>query len=374
VADESANDVEARSMLRWVWSPGDRAQQQARIESVGVCVPVRRTRSRTVGGADGCGGPVDVEQLSGIGERRECVDGEDSRSLAIAAATDCLEQSAVAAEDLEVLMFCGISKTDGSCRLYRGAPTLAAIVAAEIGARAALPIDVGNACAGMLTGIYVLDDLIRRGVVRSGMVVSGEHISPLAREAAAHVTGPTHPEAATLTLGDAGAAVILQRADGQRDGIVGRRFVTLAEHAGLCTARPRVDAPGVRMLTQARSIHYHAIRATPFIVRSALCEAGIAFEDIDHVVMHQTAQIAIKRCASWCAEVLGSDAPSWVVNVDRFGNTASTAQILALHGCLREGSIRPGQRVLLIAQASGIVVGALVVIIGELGAGRAGAH
>ena len=45
-----------------------------------------------------------------------------------------------------------------------------------LGARRAMSFDISNACAGMMTGVFIVNDLIRQGRIRRGMVVSGEYI------------------------------------------------------------------------------------------------------------------------------------------------------------------------------------------------------
>ena len=41
-------------------------------------------------------------------------------------------------------------------------------VAQAIGAKNAMTFDVSNACAGTLTGLFIVNNMIRRGVVRTG--------------------------------------------------------------------------------------------------------------------------------------------------------------------------------------------------------------
>ena len=68
----------------------------ARIASVGVDLPSRRvTTSELVAS---CRHPLDadLERLTGIRERRVCAPGEDSYTLATAAALDCLQRSGTA--------------------------------------------------------------------------------------------------------------------------------------------------------------------------------------------------------------------------------------------------------------------------------------
>jgi 3-oxoacyl-[acyl-carrier-protein] synthase-3 len=89
---------------------------------------------------------------------------------------------------------------------------------AELGAERALGVDISNACAGMMTGVFILNDLIRQGRIRRGMVVSAEYISELGRNAAQEVRTVMDDQLASRTLGDAGAAVILEQAAGRLRG------------------------------------------------------------------------------------------------------------------------------------------------------------
>ena len=59
----------------------------------------------------------------------------------------------------------------------------------------------------MLTGVFVLQDLVTRGEISCGMVVSGEYISHLSWNAAKQIRSLFSKQLASLTLGDAGAAV-----------------------------------------------------------------------------------------------------------------------------------------------------------------------
>jgi 3-oxoacyl-[acyl-carrier-protein] synthase-3 len=105
-------------------------------------------------------------------------------------------------------------------------PTMSLAIAREIGASSAITFDLSNACAGMLTGVTVLNNWIRQGIVERGLVVSGEYISPLGRNAARHIRTIMSKELACLTLGDAGAALMLERADAGSGSISLAGFTT----------------------------------------------------------------------------------------------------------------------------------------------------
>ena len=139
---------------------------------MGVDLPKRRvTTSELVAS---CRHPLDadMERLTGIRERRVCAGGEDSYTMATAAALDCLRRSGLEARDLDMLVSCSISK--GCADLaYVYEPPMSVAIQRAIGADGALCFDVANACAGMVTGLAIVNDFIRRGAIRRGMVVAG---------------------------------------------------------------------------------------------------------------------------------------------------------------------------------------------------------
>ena len=134
-----------------------------------------------------------------------------------------------------------------------------------------------------MTGVHVVNDFVRRGVIRTGMVVSGEFITHLVDNASREVDQGRHLQSASLTLGDAGAAVILDRAQDNGEGIDATVFSTLSEHVDLCTGAPCPTGPGAHMLTRAKEIHEQAIMGTPRIIQRALQAAGVTFDQVDHI-------------------------------------------------------------------------------------------
>jgi 3-oxoacyl-[acyl-carrier-protein] synthase-3 len=356
--------------LRWLMSeggpgaPDGAAPHVARVASVGRHLPrttlttaelMATTRHRT---------RIDLERLTGIRERRVSVGDEDTLSLATAAARDCLARSTISPGDVDVVVSCSITKYRGGLVQWLE-PTTAQAVARAIGATGATTFDLSNACAGMLTGVFVLDNWIRTGLVRRGLVVSGEYISQLGRNAARHVRSILSSELASLTLGDAGAAVLLDRAGPGQPGITMAAFTTIAEHSRLCLAHPARRDPGARMSTKARAIHRVAIADTPLVLREVLDAAGVGVADIDHVIPHQTSARAIRKGAAEVGRALGADPVPPVVTVDHYGNTASTTHFVALADELRAGRVRSGDRVALLAQASGLELGVILLTVDD---------
>jgi 3-oxoacyl-[acyl-carrier-protein] synthase-3 len=244
-------------------------------------------------------------------------------------------------------------------------PPTGLAVAQAIGAGGATTFDVANACAGMLTGVLIVNNWIRAGRVRRALVVSGEYISQLGRNAARHVRSILSPELASLTLGDAGAAVLVERAGDARPGITLAAFTTIAEHSRLCLAYPSRHEPGARMFTKSRALQKAAIADTPIVLREALDEVGLEVGDIDHVIPHQTSARAIRSGTTVVERALGGRAVRAVVTVDRYGNTASTTHFVALAEELAAGRVRAGDRVALLAQASGLELGVVLLTVDD---------
>ncbi|QQW36424.1 3-oxoacyl-ACP synthase III family protein [Mycobacterium marinum] len=308
---------------------------------------------------------IDLERLTGIRERRVSVGDEDSYSLATAAALDALAAARQDPASLDVVINCSITKFRGGLTQWLE-PSMSSAVARGIGAHRAMTFDVSNACAGMLTGVTILNNWIRQGVVERGLVVSGEYISQLSHNAARHIRNIMSKELASLTLGDAGAALLLERAPVGSAGIALAGFTTVADYSRLCLAYPRGHDPGARMFTNARAIHQAAMTNTPLLLEEVLETAGISIHDIDHVITHQTSARAIRKGMAKMSEAFG-DKPRHdaVITVDRYGNTASTTHTVALIEELTAGRIVAGERIALIALASGLEIGIVLLTLDE---------
>jgi 3-oxoacyl-[acyl-carrier-protein] synthase-3 len=172
-------------------------------------------------------------------------------------------------------------------------------------------------------------------------------------------------ELASLTVGDAGVAAIVERAPEGVPGISMVGFTTISEHSRLCVAYPARREPGARMFTKAQTLHKVAIADIPVLLREVLDETGLEMADIDHVIPHQTSVRAIKKGMGMIADSLGEVPRDVVVTVDRYGNTASTTHFVALVEEMDAGRIRAGDRVALIALASGLEIGVVLFTVDE---------
>ncbi|MGO8940001.1 MAG: 3-oxoacyl-ACP synthase III family protein [Mycobacterium sp.] len=345
-------------------SPGA-GSYTSRFAAIGASLPERRLSTDELMASTKYRTDIELERLTGVRERRIVGAGEDSYTLALGAARDALAHADCAAADLDMLIVSSISRHVGGLRVQLEPPVNVSLKAA-LGAERAISLDISNACAGMLTGVFILNDLVRQGRIRRGMVVSGEYISELGHNAAQEIRTVMDDQLAGLTLGDAGAAAIVERAPEGAAGIEVAGFTTLSEHSRLCVAFPATIGPGVTMHTNAREIHRVATEEAVPMLREVLDQAGLKFDEIDYLIPHQTSARAIKKATASFAEGFGSTPKHTVITVDELGNTASTTHFVALSKYLKEGRFVPQDRVMLLSLASGLEVGIVIFKVDQL--------
>ncbi len=341
------------------------AAYASRFAGIGACIPAGRLTTDELMASTKYKTDIELERLTGVRERPVVGAGEDAYTLALGAARDALAHAGIGAGDLDMLLVSSISRHVGGMRVQIEPPVSVSLKEA-LGARRAISIDISNACAGMLTGVFILDDLVRQGRIRRGMVVSGEYISELGRNAAQEVRDVLSDQLPSLTLGDAGAAAIVERAPDGAAGIEVAGFTTVARHSRLCVAFPATIGPGVTMHTKAREIHQAGTEEAVPLLREMLDQAGLQLSDIDYLVPHQTSVRAIRKGMEQWSQELGTTPKHVVVTVDELGNTALTTLFVALWKYLNEGRFAPGDRVMLLSLASGLEVGIVIFRLGQL--------
>jgi 3-oxoacyl-[acyl-carrier-protein] synthase III len=345
---------------------GDDHLRGSRLESLGVCLPDDRISTRDLVTQRGDQLGRYLESLTGIRERRVADRTEDALALATAAARECLQRSKHEPSDLGIIVGCAISRP-GSPDSYQIEPHVSHAIKKALGADRAFSFDITNACLGMLSGLAIVDNYIRRGIARCGMVVSGESVFGITQSACQDIQDRDEQLLPSLTVGDAGSAVILSRSEHRDDRIESYQFETAAEFSGLCTAGPRAHGLGIEMRTDSKRLNEAAISRLIPAVRRALDKAGVSMDDIRWFIPHQTSEWAVRTGTNLVARALNVEPPERIaISLDRYGNTASTTHFLALHDLLCRREIDPGDRVMLIGPASGLGIGVVVLTLGEI--------
>ncbi|MEI6049077.1 MAG: 3-oxoacyl-[acyl-carrier-protein] synthase III C-terminal domain-containing protein [Bacteroidota bacterium] len=338
---------------------------KSRFESIGVKIPEKRLSTQELVKKIKIPGFSKFGLHTGISERRVCSAGEDSFSLAHDAAKDCLSYSKYRPDELDMIISCSITRyKDGLSHLYE--PTFSILLKDSIGADKAITFDISNACAGMMTGVYIAENYIRLGIIRTCMIVSGEYITNISDHAIKNIKTPLCSEISSLTVGDCGAAVILERAEKDVEGLIISGFATLGRYSNLCIGRQNFRTPGGNMKTKAKKIHQVSITNSTPIVKNALEKSGLSFDKIDYLIPHQTSRSSILSGANHYSGYFREKPGHIVINLKDTGNTASTTHFLALYQYLSDKRFKEGDRIMLLCFASGLVVGVVIFKMNEM--------
>lgn len=314
----------------------------------------------------------DLFKITGMAERRVADDTgdspEDCLTMAVSAARECLGRSRYSADEIDIVISCSISRTtDG--RRHQFEPSFARRIAGELGADRAIHFDVSNACAGMMTGVYLLDRMIRSGEVRNGLVLSGEHITPIAFTAAREMEDSRDPQFASLSVGDSAVAVLVDRATDDADVIHDIELMTCSEYSHLCLGMPSDDTGDLAMYTNNKEMHAEdRLALWPAFHRDRLAADGRRFADegYDFVVQHQVGSRFVDYMNHVGESTFGTPMPESLSVVEKFANTATTSHYLVLHQALMERRIPRGSKILMVPAASGVVTGFLSATVSSL--------
>nr|WP_280271896.1 3-oxoacyl-[acyl-carrier-protein] synthase III C-terminal domain-containing protein [Nocardia wallacei] len=345
---------------------------RTRFESLGAYTPSTVRSTEDVISSLSVPRTLDLERITGIKNRHvhnsDPDDYESSFELALRAIDDCLRHSDYRADELDVVISVSITRFRGPDK-FCYAPSFALMLRNAIGATRALHFDVSNACAGMVTGVLVLDRMIKAGVVRNGLVVSGEQITPIADTAAREISEPYDPQFAALTVGDAAVAVVVDDRGDDHDEIHYIELTTAAYGAEFCLGMPSDKTTGIAMYTDNRQLASEKrYRQALDRMSDFLTETGRTWESekYDYWIHHQFSGPAIEHISQLAAQHFDTPMPQALNVYDEYGNTASTSHFLVLHEHLARQRIPRGSKVLMIPEASGIVSGQLAATISRL--------
>jgi len=286
-----------------------------------------------------------IRLATGVEERRYAAPGECSSDLATKAAERALSNAGVDPCDIDLLIFASASHDVSE-------PATANIVQTALGCDRAAVMDVKNACNSFLNGLDVAQAFVETGRAPRVVVATGECLSPTIKWEINSADLPIR--LAALTLGDAGAACVLEASAAPERGVLRGAFESDGRYWDLSTVLAggsRYGASHEHSYFECRSAKLQQIAVTriPALVNDVLIKLDWSLDDVACVVPHQVSQSVIEKIAS----LLGYPVERCVMSLDRFGNTAAASVPFALDLAIEEGRARAGDKVLLVGGAAG---------------------
>lgn len=340
---------------------------KARFESIGAYIPNKRVSTESLTQEMNIPPQFDIEAITGIKTRSWKEDKDDSFTMAIDAAQSCLENSKYEAADLDIIISCSIARFVGESSYYE--PAMSLLLKHELGAKKAIFFDISNACAGMFTGIYILESMIKAGIVKNGLVVSGEYISTIAETAVLEAKDIYDPQFGSLTVGDAGAAVILDQATNEDDVIDCFNLISTPEYSDLAIGKPSNQSNRYAMYASNSKMHTEErLKIWPNFQTDTLAKENKEFktEKFDYIIHHQVGSKFIERLLKIGTEAFSSEQPESLSVLEKYGNTSSTSHFIVLYEYLKANKLKEKSKILMVPAASGFVTGFLSMNINKL--------
>lgn len=279
-----------------------------------------------------------IEQRCGVEKRFVAAEDETTTSLAIAAAREALKHCQ--APDL---LICSTFTPD-----HLMCP-VAPCFSTALGLQGIGAFDVNGGCVGGLLGLVTSAGYLWSGLARRVLLVASDTTTRYLS---------SHDVSTRILFSDGAAALVLERAEEEGFKILSWLMGSDGRGVHLFSAVPErssMDQPP--FLTNRPVVHMDGPGLFRFAVErgcqllAQLCERGDVLQsEISYVIVHQ-ANIRIIQALQQRLQI---PRDKWIVNVDRYGNTASASLLLALIDCLAEAKMKRGDLVLLGAFGAGL--------------------
>jgi 3-oxoacyl-[acyl-carrier-protein] synthase-3 len=287
-----------------------------------------------------------IVQRTGI-KTRHLIDFEGQMAtsdMAEHAARAALASAGITAEELDLIVV-GTVTPDYRC------PSCAVIVQQKLGAKNAAAFDVSAACAGSMFALSIAEKFIRSGVAKKILVIGGETLSTITN---------WKDRNTCVLFGDAAGAFVLEAGPADGSGVLdtaiysdgaGWNYIYQVQGGSKEPTTAEGLAAGLdRLQMNGREVYKFAVRALVDASQKILTKNGFTTKDVSLVVAHQ----ANLRIIEAIGDRLEVPLSQFVINIDRYGNTSSASALVTFDEARREGRMKPGDLVLMLAIGAGM--------------------
>jgi 3-oxoacyl-[acyl-carrier-protein] synthase-3 len=266
--------------------------------------------------------------------------------MSLHAAKAALESAGVDPEELDLII---VGTVTPDLRL----PSAAILLQNALGAKKAAAFDVVAACAGSAYALSVADKFIQSGAAKKALVLGAETLST--------ITNWTDRNTCVL-FGDAAGAFIVDAVPSSEPG---KGLIDIDIYSDGTTwqhiwipeggSRKPMTPEGVanhqdRLIMNGREVYKFAVRSLVEAAKKVLDDNGLTTADVDLVCAHQ----ANLRIIEAIAERTAIPLDKFVINIDRYGNTSSASLPITFDEAHRDGRMKPGALVLMMAIGAGM--------------------
>lgn len=318
----------------------------SKISGVGIHLPDQRVSSvslmEEIHADTRFGIPLNwIDRRIGIVERRFADAATEPSDLAAEASINALGKAGLEPNQLDMIIYCGIEKDFME-------PSTAHVVQTKLGS-SAVCMDVSNACQGVISGISVADAMIANGCIETALICAGEQASKVVKQFIQRINDEPdeyfRDRFGSLTVGDAGSAVLLTRSDAQSSsGIRTMHFNSMGEYSDFCFYRYGVQGIEGQMLMKGITDKINEIHTN--MIGDMYRDLDWQPEDVDYLICHQVGKKSVK---DFC-DIANISADKTPLTYIYLGNTASCSIPIAMEFA----DANEGDNILLMGGGSGL--------------------
>lgn len=306
-----------------------------------------------------------IVQRTGIEERHFAEEGVGTADLALEASKQAIERAGIDKHDLDMIILATLSPDHAF-------PGSGVYLQQKLGlcegdnAKFVPALDVRNQCSGFLYSLATATSMVKSGAAKHVLVVGAEtHSAALDLSTAGRTV-------ASLFGDGAGAAVVSATEEdrgvrGWYLGADGRHADVLSQKVWDIKKRPfiplneegvgQVQPDHIWAQMKGKVVFRHAVERMIGVLMQACMDQGITRDDIDLFFFHQ----ANLRINQYVAEQVGIPPERVVHNIQRYGNTTAATIPILLAESERNGKLKRGMKIAMIAFGSGFTWGAAIV-------------
>jgi 3-oxoacyl-[acyl-carrier-protein] synthase-3 len=283
-----------------------------------------------------------IVSRTGIKARHLAEPGQTSSELALESSRRALAAAGIEAGELDLI----IVATSTPDFIF---PSTACLLQNKLGNHGAMAFDVQAVCAGFIYALSIAEKFIRSGSHKKALVVGAEVFSRIL---------DWNDRGTCVLFGDGSGAVVLEAAE--KPGILATALHADGAHHGILSVPGNVCGgqitgdPFLRMDGQA--VFKFAVRVLSDVAKECCALAGTPPSDVDWLIPHQ----ANIRIIEATARKMGLSMDKVIVTVDHHGNTSAASIPLALDAAVRDGRVKPGQKIMLEGVGGGFTWGAVL--------------
>lgn len=289
-----------------------------------------------------------IQERTGIKERRKLASGENASGLGLRASLLALDEINMPASDLTHVIC-------ATCTPDHLTPSVACIIAGQIGAGSVMAFDMEAACAGYIYGLSICRTILSCDPKARILFVCVEALTRRLnwKDRSTCVLFGDGAVASVLTSGRESAICEVDDALCQSDGSLAGLIVVGGGTSCAYELGQPVDEKFF-LTMQGRDTYKHAVRQMVQVCRELLERNNLTIDDIDLFVPHQ----ANMRIIEAVGARLHMPDNRVFTNVASYGNTSAASIPLAICEARAQNRIQPGATVLATAFGAGLTWGA----------------